>query len=132
MLAWQRHLERPAWLPSRQLWQLSWLIISYSNSQLTGRSNPPALFEILPSPSASSPSAAAAGLFSALGAGATGFDSAAGVSVLGSLDILLIYVELNSRVGKPLEPVGVNDLVCGCNVRCAVRKEAGMRERSIH
>jgi hypothetical protein len=57
-----------------------------------------------------------------LGAGATGFDSAAGVSVLGSLDILLIYVELNSRVDEPLGPVCVNDLICGGNVRCAVRK----------
>jgi len=96
------------------------------------RGNLPALFEILPSPSPSSPSAAAAGLSSAFEAGATGFDSTAGVSVLGSLDILLMYVELNSRVDKALEPVGVNDLVCACNVRCAVRKETRIRERSIH
>jgi hypothetical protein len=132
MLAWQKHLEQPAWLPSRRLWRLSWLMVSYSNSLLTGRDNPPALFEILPSPSPSSPSAAAAGLFSVLGAGATGFDSAAGVSVLGSLDILRIYVELNSRIGEPLGPVGLYDLVCGCDVRCAVRKETRKKERSIH
>jgi hypothetical protein len=132
MSAWRRHLEQPAWLPSRQLWRLSWLIVSYNDTLLLRRGNPPALFEILPSPSPSSPSAAAAGLFSALGAGATGFDSAAGVSVLGSLDILLIYVELNSRVDKVLGPVGVNDLICGCNVRCAVRRETRIRERSIN